>query len=129
MIKEKSEEIKKKIKDIKIKDVKVDSTETEFTVNVPNNVGLDDEKLEQAILDKVAEKFVKENYDNVLEFVDIPKLANKVGILIQNKLSIEILRKELEVGFLNKDDVHKDISAEVNGKKYLCEDKKCKCEE
>lgn len=103
--------------------------ELEFTVNIRDfseSLHKDinsEERLSEIILNKVAERFVEENYDNVLEFIDIPKIANKVGILIQNKLSIEILRKELEVGFLNKDDVDKDIIDGVNGKKYLCEDK------
>lgn len=115
-------------KEIKVKDIQVNSEETEFRVSVPNDIGLDDEKLEDIILNKIADKFIEENYDNVLQFVDIPRLANKVGILIQNKLSIEILKKELEVGFLDKNDVEKDVLDNVNTKKYLVEDdRKCKC--
>lgn len=108
---------------IKVENVRVDSKETEFNVVIPNSLGIDDTKLEDLILNKIVERFIEENYDNVLEFVDIPKIANKVGILIQNKLSIEILKEELKVGFLDKDDVNKNIHDDVASKKYLCEDK------
>lgn len=110
--------MKKDKEKIIVKDVKVDSVETEFTVSMRNDLGLDEETIEDKILDKVAEKFVEENYDNILEFIDIPKLANKVGILIQNKLSIEILRKELELGLVD------NTMDNVHDKKYLFEDKK-----
>ena len=69
------------------------------------------------LAEKIAEKFINEHYDEIVENIDIAKLANKVGILIQNKLAIEILKKELDIG------LDKNIMNDVHTKKYLVEDK------
>lgn len=69
------------------------------------------------LAEKIANKFVEENYDEIVRDIDMAKLANKVGILIQNKLAIEILRKELDIG------LDKNMMDDVHAKKYLFEEK------
>lgn len=77
---------------------------TEFKVRV------DDKYIEETIpqivadriVEKIADKFIEENYDNILDMIDMNTLAEKVGKLIQNKLSIDILKKELNQDFSNE---------------------------
>lgn len=87
---------------------------TEFKVKV------DDKYIEETIpqivadriVERIADKFIEENYDNILDMIDMNTLADKIGKLIQNKLSIDILKKELNQDFSNEKKKKKDYLPE-----------------
>lgn len=90
--------------------IEVESRQSSIEEVTEYKVKVDDKYIERTIpqivadriVERIADKFIQENYDNILDMIDMNTLAEKVGKLIQNKLSIDILKKELNQDFSNE---------------------------
>lgn len=81
---------------ISIRESQIESV-TEIKAVVPNETldRISIDKVVSAIIDRVVDKYIEDNYDNIANDIDMFDIASSVGKLIKNKLSNDILRKEL----------------------------------
>lgn len=70
---------------------------TEIKASIPNDTldRISIDKVLSAVIDRVIDKYVEDNYDNIANEIDMFDIADSIGKLIKNRLSNDILRKEL----------------------------------